>query len=275
MKEGKTALSDDVDCESSKNDVIFVVGNESTEIYGIRELFSKHSEVFSTMFLDKSCNKQVIIPDVSPKVFKWLKSYVYGYNPSLTPENVIDITLMSDKFGIKSLYDKCVEYIDQIELKFQNISNTQFIAQLKLGSLKTGQLTIFPLQAMRSVGNNFGKNLELNGANSDENNNGINYGMGINSSRERTMEAISILGSTEDELIGKLIVVVSQKERNIQVPSSDQLNQIGYLSEIIEVKKYEPGKNISYDVMPRAKIGIAKIIGCMVLCRIITIEPIA
>lgn len=94
--------------------------------------------------------------------------------------------------------------------------------------------------------------------------------MTITSSRQRTMDAIGVLGSNEKELIGKLIVIIKQKLEDTNAPNVNELKEIGYLSEIIEVYRYDYRSSIKYKVVPKARVTISKIIGCMALCKIVS-----
>ena len=160
-----TLLSQWVD-DKSKSDVVFKVGNYYTgveDIYGIRTLFCKHSPVFERMLSSNtwiessnSC-KNVIIQDIAPQTFRWLKSYIYGCNPQLTPQNAIDIMTLSDKYMIQPLYNACCNYIEKT---CQTLANKEFVAKNTLESLCDSQYYLFPLQAMRRM-HDFGHSLDL------------------------------------------------------------------------------------------------------------------
>ena len=111
------------------NDVTFVVGpsNNSKEIGGCRVLFACHSQVFDTMLFGKMSESQhkstVIINDVSPTAFEWLKQYCYGLNPSLNGNNVCEILQISDKYLIEPLSQACMTYIEQYVIGKEKIIN--------------------------------------------------------------------------------------------------------------------------------------------------------
>ena len=106
------------------SDVIFQVGplNNYELIYGIRSLFAVQSPVFRSMLIGerfiesiKQHNNRVIISDVTPESFKYLRNTFYSVKQSLKPSIVVDVLYLSQKYLVSSLEMKCLNYIKEIK----------------------------------------------------------------------------------------------------------------------------------------------------------------
>ena len=55
--------------------------------------------------------------DISYESLLFLRDFFYGFNPSITIKNVVDILHCADKFELKLLKRICIEYIEQFDFK--------------------------------------------------------------------------------------------------------------------------------------------------------------
>ena len=51
------------------------------------------------------------LSDITCTAFEFLRDHVYGLNPSITSENVIDILTMTEQYQLLSIQDCCIKYI--------------------------------------------------------------------------------------------------------------------------------------------------------------------
>ena len=96
----------DIDDDDDEADNIF---------HGNRMLFAAHSNVFDKMLfgsmMESNKSNNVIIHDLTCEQFQWLKDYVYHQDPKLTPENLVSILQMSDKYLMNHVISGCLTYI--------------------------------------------------------------------------------------------------------------------------------------------------------------------
>ena len=57
-------------------------------------------------------DSQVILNDVLPSTFCFLKEYLYGADVTLTIDNVCDVLYVSNKYLLCDLECKCYKYIE-------------------------------------------------------------------------------------------------------------------------------------------------------------------
>ena len=112
------SLTDETIC-----DVEFEVstGSQSDDIarYAcIGALFAIHSKVLNEMIVDPEKKDQkapimkvIKLDDIDSQTFDFLKCYVYGLDPKITNNNVIDILYCAIKYDISELQKACMECI--------------------------------------------------------------------------------------------------------------------------------------------------------------------
>eukprot|EP01084_Bolivina_argentea_P282232 483056_1 len=99
-------------------DVIFIIGDQ--HFTGIRALFAAQSEVFRNMLFGNysesvSKDKAVILQDITPEAFTFIRSMFYFQNPKLTCDIIVDVLYASQIYFIKTLITKCHQYLLNIE----------------------------------------------------------------------------------------------------------------------------------------------------------------
>lgn len=74
-----------------------------------------HSKVLEKMLFgsmqESLSENQVIIPDVSPKAFKYFNLLIYSYSPQLNYDIVIDVLYLSKKYLMMILMKECKDHI--------------------------------------------------------------------------------------------------------------------------------------------------------------------
>eukprot|EP01083_Nonionella_stella_P209032 758090_1 len=113
----RTNLNGIIDNEEF-GDVTFIV--DGVEFSGIRALFAAQSQVFRTMLFGNysesvSKDKPVLIGDMTPSAFKYIRSMFYFQNPKLTCDIVVDVLYASRIYFIHTLVTKCHQFLLNIE----------------------------------------------------------------------------------------------------------------------------------------------------------------
>ena len=99
-------------------DVTFIIGAEKREFKASKAFLSLHSAVFKAMFhgemIESQPNAKIPINDIDPDAFKSVLKYCHGciYNevPQLTPDNVVPIIIIADRYQINGLLQRCDEH---------------------------------------------------------------------------------------------------------------------------------------------------------------------
>ena len=67
-----------------------------------------------------SSDNGIKIPDITSNAFDFLIKYVYGLNPTISNENVVDVLYLGKKYLIKPIEVACINKLKQ---KFKTISS--------------------------------------------------------------------------------------------------------------------------------------------------------
>ena len=104
---------------NSKNisDVVFVVGNDETEMYALRGLLAMHSTVFKDMFFGDhvvtGTNPVITLADVSSDAWLAVLTFMYTHRFDVTADNVMDALFAAKKYQVMGFEQRCVNWIDQ------------------------------------------------------------------------------------------------------------------------------------------------------------------
>eukprot|EP01084_Bolivina_argentea_P130125 229740_1 len=102
--------------QSQFADVTFIVGNnEQKTSFKVNRLFlASISPVFKAMLYgamkESQQNAEIEINDIKSNAFKSVLKYAYCNDPELTPDNIVDVRVISDKYQISSLSKLCDKY---------------------------------------------------------------------------------------------------------------------------------------------------------------------
>ena len=95
----------------------FIIGPNETEFKAHRVLLAAISPVWEAMLYghmrESEYNAQVIIPDIHPNAFQSVLNFAYNNDPKLTPDNVLLVGHICDKYQINSLSSLCHLYMKQ------------------------------------------------------------------------------------------------------------------------------------------------------------------
>ena len=102
-------------------DITFIVGNTDSgieHIRGNRTIFAVHSEVLQAQLfgnMQESKKDEIIIEDVTPDVFKFLKNLFYVKKQELNVDIVLDVLYASKKYLLTDLECECYKFIEKID----------------------------------------------------------------------------------------------------------------------------------------------------------------
>ncbi|XP_052784664.1 BTB/POZ domain-containing protein 6-like [Mya arenaria] len=109
-------LDDDVLC-----DVTILAGTDKREMRCHRFILASRSPVFYTMFCGSLPETGVVeIPDVEADVFQQVIRYLYTNDIVITPESVMAIMYMANKYDIQQLTKCCQEYLEE-KMSVENV----------------------------------------------------------------------------------------------------------------------------------------------------------
>lgn len=100
-------------------DVTFVVGdgNNIKTFKCVRSLFAMQSTVFENMlygdFYESNCN-EVILKDIEPDAFKYIRNTFHLQNPELNYNILLHVFYAANKYLLKDIEKKCTEYLQNI-----------------------------------------------------------------------------------------------------------------------------------------------------------------
>ena len=101
-------------------DITFVVGNEACgieRINGNRTIFSVHSQVLRAQLFGKmkeASSNEILIDDITPQAFKFLKKLFYVNDEKLNIDIVLDVLFASKKYLLIDLESECYKFIENI-----------------------------------------------------------------------------------------------------------------------------------------------------------------
>ena len=91
--------------DDSLCDTLFIIGNEYNKqgFRGIAALFAAHSAVLKSMLfggMQESSNKEVVIADITPSAFEFIKCCCYASNAELKVTDYVDVLYAAKKYMI-------------------------------------------------------------------------------------------------------------------------------------------------------------------------------
>ena len=101
-------------------DVTFIVGNERCgieRIGGNRTIFAIHSQVLQAQLFGKmkeSLSDEIVIDDITPQAFKFLKQLFYVKEEKLNVDIVVDVLFASKKYLLVDLECECYKFIETV-----------------------------------------------------------------------------------------------------------------------------------------------------------------
>ena len=102
-------------------DVTFIVGNKETgieHIGGNRTVFAVQSDVFQAQLfgkMEEGKKDEIIIEDVTPAAFTFLKNLFYVKDQQLTVDIVLDVLYASKKYLLFELECECYKFIETVK----------------------------------------------------------------------------------------------------------------------------------------------------------------
>ena len=100
------------------SDVTFRVGDE--QFRGLKAVFAINSRVFQKILFPQdvaqaASGRFVDISDISVDAFKFLRDSFYDLNPKLVSENVVDVLVAAELYGVESIEEQCQRFLSAIE----------------------------------------------------------------------------------------------------------------------------------------------------------------
>eukprot|EP01083_Nonionella_stella_P065755 172523_1 len=96
-------------------DVTFIIGEQATNFHVNRMFLSAISAVFDAMLYgnmeESKPNAEIAIKDINPVGFECILNFAYNNDPKITPQNVLSVIQICDKYQITSLRSFCDEYL--------------------------------------------------------------------------------------------------------------------------------------------------------------------
>ena len=99
-------------------DVTFIVGKEKEKISGNRTIFALQSSVFRAQLYGKmqeAKSNEIIIEDITPQAFAFIKHIFYRIDDELTADIVCDILYLCKKYLLIDLECECYKFIENID----------------------------------------------------------------------------------------------------------------------------------------------------------------
>ena len=103
---------------SKLEDVTFLVGKEKEKIRGNRTIFALQSSVFEAQLygqMQEAKSNEIIIEDITPPAFTFLKNIFYGNDDTLTCDIVCDVLYACKKYLLIELECECYKFIENID----------------------------------------------------------------------------------------------------------------------------------------------------------------
>ena len=101
--------------------VTFIVGNKETgieNIRGNRTIFAVQSDVFQAQLfgnMAEGSKDEIVIDDITPEAFTFLKNLFYVQDEQLTVDIVLDVLYASKKYLLLDLECACYKFIENVE----------------------------------------------------------------------------------------------------------------------------------------------------------------
>ena len=102
-------------------DVTFLIGKEKEAIKGVRCVFALQSPVFKAMLYGhmmesnaSNNDEPIVIDDVSPGAFKFIKDAFYLRNPAITNDIVLNLLYASKKYLLLDTEIECYKFIESL-----------------------------------------------------------------------------------------------------------------------------------------------------------------
>eukprot|EP01083_Nonionella_stella_P105228 302574_1 len=96
-------------------DVTFIIGEDATKFHVNRMFLSAISPVLEAMLYgnmeESKPNAEIAIKDINHVGFECILNFAYNNDPKITPENVLSVIQICDKYQIASLRSFCDEYL--------------------------------------------------------------------------------------------------------------------------------------------------------------------
>ena len=96
------------------SDVTFIVGQEKQMIFAHRVILAARSPVFAAMLyggLRESHEREILVPNIRPAVFRSMLEYIYGGKTVINTETAVELLAASNQYEILNLVKKCGERI--------------------------------------------------------------------------------------------------------------------------------------------------------------------
>ena len=114
------------------HDVVFLVGESKTKMYGHKVFLSVHNEFFNTLlnapFAD-SVKGEFTISDIEPEIFLELLRFIYCETANVTCDNFYQIYQAADKYLMEELKSFCNKHLTEsnaTKIYIDNYNNIKF-----------------------------------------------------------------------------------------------------------------------------------------------------
>ena len=100
------------------NDVTFVIGETKSKFHVNRMVMASLSDVMKAMlygaYQESQDDAEIVLEDVKPVAFERVLQFAYCSAPDITPENVLAVAMIADKYQIKELIQICKEAVKTV-----------------------------------------------------------------------------------------------------------------------------------------------------------------